>query len=537
METQNTDITIIGAGPAGLLMANLLGTIGGIDAVLIERNATSVSAPRAVSIDDESMRALQAAGIADEVAGITTKGYGSQYRGPSGRVFATVKPFVKEYGFDKRNAFDQPQYEALLRKKVSRFNRISARYGTEMLSFSQDDKGVCVRVKPKDGEEYEIRSKYLVACDGARSSLRKALGIKLEGSTFKEPWLIVDLSTTRNRGFHTEVFCDPDRPGITLPGPEGIRRYEFMLRQDENQEKAVEEENVRKRLAAAGPDKNEPIRRAQVYTFHARIAEKWRAGRVFLAGDSAHLTPPFAGQGMNSGVRDVHNLSWKLAEALKSGPEASEVLLDSYETERKPHAWSLIELALRMGKVMMPTSKAQGFLTRAAFRMLSLYGPARDYVAQMKYKPKPRFENGLIWHDTKTRKTSVVGQMIPQPIVEMPDRQYRLLDEILPDQPVLLVYSEAPDQVLDKALIQRIRIAGAEVVGLTPEHMKPVDAEFVIARDQSRFLSGPTYAAYLEHAFLLRRDRYIAAAEPVENLEQLLANVSALVPSARIEDI
>ena len=531
MRTETTDIIIIGAGPAGLLMANLLGAMGGIDAVVVERSTTSVSTPRAVSIDDESMRVLQAAGISDDVAAITTKGYGSYYRGPSGSVFATVKPFAKEYGFDKRNAFDQPQYEALLQEKISRFDQISARYGTEMLSFSQDENGVSVRVKPKDSEEYEIRCKYLVASDGARSSIRKTLGIKLEGSTFSEPWLIVDMFTTKNRGFHTEVFCDPARPCITLPGPEGIRRYEFMLRLSEDQEDAVREENVRTLLAAVGPDKDEPIRRAQVYTFHARIAKKWRVGRVFLAGDAAHLTPPFAGQGMNSGVRDVHNLSWKLAEALNAGPEASEALLDSYETERKPHAWSLIELALRMGKVMMPTSKTMGFLTRTAFRVLGLYGPARDYVAQMKYKPKPRFESGLIWHDAKPRKASIVGQMIPQPVVEMPDRQYRLLDEILPDQPVLLVYSKTPDQVVDDALLASFRIAGVAVVGITPEDTKPVDSKFVTARDQSRFLSGPPYRAYQEHAFLLRRDRYIAAAEPVEHLARLLTRVSELVPA------
>ncbi len=535
MDTHITDITIVGAGPAGLLMANLLGAMGGIKTVLIERNTTSVTAPRAVSIDDESMRVLQAAGLDEEVGAITTKGYGSIYRGPTGCAFAEVKPFAKEFGFDKRNAFDQPEYEGLLREKVARFEDVTARYNTEMLSFEQDKDGVSVIVQSGEDDPYEIRSKYLVACDGAKSTIRKTLGIKLVGSSFKEPWLIIDLFTTRNRGFHTEVFCDPARPGITLPGPGGIRRYEFMLHPGEDQEEAIRPDNVRRLLAAVGPDADEEVRRAQVYTFHARIAETWRKDRVFLAGDAAHLTPPFAGQGMNSGVRDVHNLSWKLAEALGAAPGSAEQLLQSYQTERKPHAWSLIELALRMGQVMMPASRLQGALTRSAFRLLRLYPPARDYFAQMKYKPKPRFEEGLIWPDGSSRKTSIVGQMFPQPIVEMTDRGYRLLDTVLPDQPVLLVYAKAPDLVVSSDVLRKFRDVGAAVIGITPEDVKPAHAEFVIVRDQSRFLSAHPHRAYIEHGLVLRRDRYVAAAEPVEKLERLLPVVSKLRPCVPVQ--
>ena len=523
----SVDVIVVGAGPTGLLLANLLGTMG-VRTLILERNSGTVREPRAVSIDDESMRAMQAAGVAEDVEQITTKGYGSIYRGPSRGVFATVKPFVKEYGFDKRNAFEQPELEALLRNKLARFDCVTAHFAAEATGFEQDEGRVAVSIRHASGETEQAEARYLVACDGGRSGIRKDLGIEMHGSTFEEPWLIVDLKHTRNRCFHTEVFCNPARPCITLPGPNGIRRYEFMLHTHEDREAAAEERFVRRLLSQVGPDADEELRRVQVYTFHARTAERWRQGRIFLAGDAAHLTPPFAGQGMNSGLRDAHNLAWKLAEALKT--ENAERLLDSYQSERKPHAWSMIMLALRMGQVMTPTSHLQGALVRGGFRLLGIIPPARDYFAQMRYKPKPRFGRGLIWKDGSATRRSIVGQMIPQPIVETTGRARVLLDTILPDSLVLLVYSERPEAALSTVSRARFTAAGVAIVGLTPEWSNPVEAEFPIVRDASRFFDQPPYASYLEHVLLLRRDRYVASTRPLEAAEELAPFVEELSP-------
>ncbi len=401
-EAIKTDVLVVGAGPTGLLLANLLGAMG-VSTTLVETHDDTVQDPRAVSIDDEAMRALQAAGLAGEIAAISVQGYGSIYRGPSGKAFASVMPTGKDYGFDKRNAFEQPAFEAVLRKALARYPHVTAHFSTEMTAFEQSSDSVQATVCARDAQEQSLHARYMVACDGGRSPVRKMLGIAMQGATFEEPWLIVDLKTTRNRCFHTEVFCDPARPCITLPGPGGIRRYEFKLHPGEAAVAAVQDDFTRGLLAAVGPDRDEAFRRVRVYTFHARIAERWQDGRVFLAGDAAHLTPPFAGQGMNSGLRDAHNLGWKLAEALHM--ECPKDLLASYEIERKPHAWSLIRLALRMGQVMMPASWVQGMGTRALFRLLTLFPAAREYVMQMKYKPKPRFEAGFIWHTARPRKT------------------------------------------------------------------------------------------------------------------------------------
>ncbi|MBL4892003.1 MAG: bifunctional 3-(3-hydroxy-phenyl)propionate/3-hydroxycinnamic acid hydroxylase [Rhizobiaceae bacterium] len=518
MSSDTADIIIIGAGPTGLTLANLLGEAG-VKTILIEQNLSTVAEPRAVSIDDESMRTMQALGLANEIDAIVARGYGSRYLAPNGKCFATVDPVTREYGFDKRNAFQQPQFEGLLRNGLARFPSVDARFGCEMERFEQDESGVEVTVKSKKSGTKTVRARFMVACDGGRSPTRKALDIPLEGSTFREQWLIVDLVKTENRFRHTEVYCDPSLPCISLPGPDGIRRYEFMLDQQLDEKEATEETFVRDLLARVGPDRNAELRRVQVYTFHGRIARDWRNGRIFLAGDAAHLTPPFAGQGMNSGLRDAHNLGWKLIQALKTSNH--DELLDSYQIERSPHAWNMIELALTMGRVMMPTSPLQGALVRTGFRILSLYPPIRDYFAQMRYKPKPRFLEGLQTLDGRSAKTTMVGRLFPQPEVEDVKRRRFLLDTIIGNQPALLIFSETPDQFIDKKTLTSYAAKHIPVIGITPEWMNPVAASFPIVRDVSRFLSAKGFASYREHAFLLRPDHYVAATAPLGRLSEL----------------
>lgn len=505
----------------------MLGTMG-VQTLVVEQNSETVAMPRAVSIDDESMRAIQSVGLDGDLDKLTQKGYGSIYKGPSGSAFTKVKPATREYGFEKRNAFRQPELESLLHRGATRFDCLGVLFNTKMVAFSQDADSVSAVMETLGQGKIEITAKYMVACDGGRSTTRKMLGFEMKGSSFKEPWLIVDLLTTKNRQFHTEVFCNPARPCITLPGPNGTRRYEFKLMPGESAEEAEKEDVARKLLHQFGPDRDEQFARVQVYTFHARIASRWREGRVFLAGDAAHLTPPFAGQGLNSGLRDAHNLAWKLSEALTHAVD--DAFLDSYETERRPHAWSMIQLAMRMGAVMMPTSHWQGALVRLGFRALGIYPPARDYFAQMRYKPKPRFSNGLIWPDRKPGRQTIVGNLYPQPLVEEPSGQVRLFDQNLPDSPVLLIYAERPEEALEREVIEEFEALGAKVVGITPEWMKPVASDLPTYRDVSRLLARSPYVGYLNHALLLRRDRYVAASAVLDNVLSLKSPLQKIRP-------
>ena len=429
-------VVVIGAGPTGLTLANLLGTQG-IPVLVIERSSNTVGEPRAVSIDDESLRTLQTAGLIGEVLPHVVQGYGVHYYSWRNKAFARIEPSVMDNGFPKRNAFRQQVLVGQLRDGMQRFTDSAIWFDHELVRF-EDQAGAKVRLELRHTQEGQRVTKYiscdwLIACDGGRSPVREQLGIALSGSSYNEKWLIVDLLNRKSAFRHTRTYCDPVRPAIRLPGPDSTLRYEFMLHKGEDPEKMLEEASVRRLIHDREPeDAQLEITRKLVYAFHARVAERWQSGRVFLAGDAAHLTPPFAGQGMNSGVRDAVNLAWKLAAVVQG--QLSPALLESYEQERKPHAWSLIRMAVRIGTFMQPKSVLAAMLMQGALRLCSLFPPVRDYVLQLKFKPKPRFAHGFFVADPESAKRAPTfvrpGQLLPQPFVQLPGGKRVLLDDV-----------------------------------------------------------------------------------------------------------
>lgn len=510
MSNSHYRIAIAGAGPTGLTLANLLGVYG-VECLLLERNAATVQEPRAVSIDDESLRTMQAAGLVAEVMAQTVAGYGSHYYSARGRCFAKVEPTAQPYGFPRRNAFRQPILEQQLRGALARFPHVTALFEHQLVSFTQTASGVSLRVR-RAGSESGIACDYLVACDGASSPVRRALGIAMSGSTFRERWLIVDLENSPVASPHTKVFSNPKRPCIALPGPNLTRRYEFMLHDHERDEDMLAPEVVRNLIQAHEAAPESRIVRTVVYTFHARLADRWSEGRVFLAGDAAHLTPPFAGQGMNSGLRDASNLAWKLAVVTQGRLGAR--LLGSYEPERREHARAMIEFALNIGRVLAPPNLLAAFAIAQGFRLLSLFPKARDYIAQMKFKPPPRFAQGFLLPDGLGSRATPVGRMFPQPRVRTRDGREVLLDEVLGPGFALLVRSPRAAAVVPALQAAPWGDLGASIVALDADDvagaicvrtLAPLDARVDVLGD---------------HVFLLRPDRYVAACVKADALER-----------------
>ncbi|WP_454753340.1 bifunctional 3-(3-hydroxy-phenyl)propionate/3-hydroxycinnamic acid hydroxylase [Cupriavidus necator] len=421
-----TAVLVVGAGPTGLTLANILGQQG-IDTILIDRKASTVAEPRAVSIDDESLRTMQAIGLVDAVLQDVVPGYGVHYlTRPGGHCFAKVEPTASEYGFPRRNAFRQPLFEATLRDGLKRHPSVRVLFGHTLESLSQDDDGARAIVQCADGQ-VQINAAYVVGTDGGRSFVRQSIGATLVGSSFNARWLVVDTESDDDTFWQTRAYCDPARPTVEVPGPHQTRRFEFLLKPSETDEEILRPERIAELLRPFRADRPAHIVRKTVYTFHARVADRWRVGRIFLAGDAAHLTPPYAGQGMNSGVRDAHNLGWKLAAVLhnKLAPAA----LESYEAERRDHAWALIRLALNLGIVMAPRSRLAAWAFSTFFRATALMPPVRDYFLQMKFKPKPRFHNGLL-EMSETDTVGLVGTMLPQPSVRTVEGKLLPLDEV-----------------------------------------------------------------------------------------------------------
>lgn len=522
-------VVVIGSGPIGLTLTNLLG-VHGVRTAIVERNLTTVQEPRAVSIDDEALRILQNAGCVEEALKHVVAGYGSIYYGPNRKPFAKVEPTGQPYGYPRRNAFRQPILEQQLREALERFAHVTPLYGWQFLGHRQDEDRVILSVRDRSGAEKTISCDYLVGCDGASSRVREELGIELAGTTFDERWLIIDLENNRNITKHTEVFCDQRRPCITLPGPDNTRRYEFKLLRGETDADLLAPEMIRRLLASHGADPQATLRRKVVYRFHARSAPVWSVGRVFLAGDAAHLTPPFAGQGMNSGLRDAQNLAWKLSAVLGGllGPK----LLETYQEERKDHLWQMIQLALRMGRVMAPRNALHGLATRGFFHALNIWPRARDYVAQMRYKPSPFFARGFL---VGGGARGLVGRLLPQPRVATADGRQVLLDDLLGPGFSLIVRTQDPAGAfgrLDQPIWDRLKARRVAVLPAQAGALPSTPCDDVITVRECTSQLAEALARFPDVAVLLRPDRYVAALIPIADAASEVRWIEALAASS-----
>lgn len=505
--TQRYPVVIIGAGPTGLVLANLLGKAG-VRVLLVEANAATVSEPRAVSIDDESLRVVQALDLSETVEAEIVSGYGSEYYGPDRRLFLTVKPQARPYGHARRNAFRQPIFEAQLRQGLARFPLVETRFQCKATGFSEVGDAIHIDLCHADGRTETVVADHLVGCDGSWSMTRETLGYSLAGSSLDERWLIIDLEDSPSASPETIVFCDPRRPAILLPGPRDTRRYEFKLMPGETDETMLADTYIARLLDAHDGVPGARIIRKTVYHFHARIANKWGRGRIWLAGDAAHLMPPFAGQGMNGGIRDAANLAWKLVAVIKGlcGPH----LLQSYEVERRAHVDQMIRLALRMGAIFGPKSAAHGLAIRTGFRLLGIWPAARTYFAEMKYKPAPRFDSGFLLEGQLTRR-GAVGRMLPQP--PLPARfGGRKLDDLLGDGFALVGVD------VDAAELERMSF------GTDWDHA-------IEARVALRSSDVPDLAGHSGMLLLVRPDRYVLGRFGADELASIRPALEALMAS------
>ncbi|RQU32811.1 bifunctional 3-(3-hydroxy-phenyl)propionate/3-hydroxycinnamic acid hydroxylase [Burkholderia cenocepacia] len=538
LEEISTDVLIVGGGPTGLTLANVLGQ-DGIACVLIDRKPGTVTEPRAVSIDDESLRTMQAIGLAGPVMRDVVPGYGVHYLTRiGGRCFARVEPTASEYGFPRRNAFRQPLFEATVRAGLERFDSVRTMFGHVVETFSQDADGVSATVTQPGGDRLVVRARYLVGCDGGRSPVREMLGLKMVGSTFKSRWLVVDTQNDDDNFSQMRVYCDPRRPVVDVPGPHRTRRFEILVHPDESVDDALAPARIREWLAPIRADRPTDIVRKTVYTFHARVAERWQVGRVFLAGDAAHLTPPYAGQGMNSGVRDAHNLGWKLSAVIRKRLPESALL--SYETERRKHAWALIRLALNLGIVMAPSSQWSAWAWQSFFRVIAHVPPIRDYFLQMKFKPKPRYAHGLLGPSDNLGRHSVRGRMLPQPTVTVRGTVMPL-DDLLGPRFALVRYGRpaAADSTLPAHPLWRHLEASAvwvmpEADGAAAQTLEQRGWTVVVGDADVAFSSA--ISSLEGRVIVLRPDRYTAGAF-LPSEERLFADTFAAVLGIDTADI
>ncbi|TDV27784.1 3-hydroxyphenylpropionate hydroxylase [Paraburkholderia caballeronis] len=389
-----TDVAIIGAGPVGLMIANILG-LQGVSVTLVERLDQIIDYPRAIGLDDEALRVFQSVGLADELLPHTTPDHWMRFVTKDGHCFASIEPRTDEFGWPRRNAFLQPVADQVLYEGLKRFPHVQVLFGHAVEGFSQDADGVTIDAADANGARVAIRAAYMVGADGGNSFVRRALNVPFEGRTKPNQWIVVDVRNDPIGSPHIYMHCDHERPYVSAALPHGIRRFEFMVMPGETEEELSKPENMAAliRKVVADPDKVDYIRK-RVYTHNARLAETFRVDRILLAGDAAHIMPVWQGQGYNSGIRDANNLGWKLAMVAKG--VAGSRLLDTYTVERRAHARSMIHLSEVAGDIFAPTT-AFGRRFRDAFvRTFNVFPSVKRYFVEMRFKPMPRYESGVV---------------------------------------------------------------------------------------------------------------------------------------------
>jgi 3-(3-hydroxy-phenyl)propionate hydroxylase len=348
------DVAVIGFGPVGAVLAGLLGKYG-VRVVVIEKDEAVFPLPRAAHVDHTGLRTIQELGCLDSLLPKMVRNKRLDLLDAQRQVLARIPADQQSIsGLPTSVYFYQPEFDTALRKSAADQPNVYVRLNTEMIAIDADSSGVTVEVRTPSEKIGRVRVGWLVGCDGAWSPVREAMNIKLTSLNFDEQWLVLDVKIETPQESvpvdHVVEVCDPARPHLSTPISAGRQRFEFMLLPGEDPEHIKQPHVIEGLLDSWMSAGAYRIERAAVYTFHGLVAERWRCGRVLIAGDAAHQTPPFLGQGMCAGIRDAANLAWKLARVINRG--APDALLDTYERERSPHAVKVINAAIRIGKVI-----------------------------------------------------------------------------------------------------------------------------------------------------------------------------------------
>lgn len=535
------DVVIAGLGPTGLVLAHMLG-MRGHQVVVLEREPNFYGNARAVYTDDECMRVLQHIGCVQELQKDMLQDAPIQFVRRDGAVIGRYLPRQRPFGWPVVNFFYQPYLETTLTEQLGRYPNVTVMRGRELVDFAQYDSGVSVTHqatqqfrfsdssdarKIADGykDPQVLHARYLVGADGGRSAVREKLGIKMSGRNFPEPWLVVDIQRKPGEDGlrHIPYFnfvVDAEQPVVSCIQPDGFHRFEFMLKPGQTKEDMEKPESVRHYLSLfVDPDKFE-VKRRLVYTFNALIVEKWRDRRIILAGDAAHMTPQFMGQGASSGIRDAYNLGWKLSAVLNG--QADDTLLDSYGKERHDHAKAMIDVSVAMKNAVSTTHPVGSRLRNVAFKLVQLIPPLRHWVEEGGFKPQPAYTSGQYVGLPRRRSGSPEGKLAPQPEVRLLDGRRLLLDELLGTDFSLVGLAADPRATISDDNLVWLESMGASFVALypyagRPQGLKGVERDGKAGLSEAEDMSGGMIGWFGKAGFrrdavaILRPDRFAFA--------------------------
>lgn len=533
------DVAVIGYGPTGVTAANLLGAAG-LRVVVLERDAEIYARARAISTDEEVMRIWQRIGLADRLKQDMLADRPLDFVDARGRAFLSAHPTPRGHGHPPQMFLYQPALEQVLRDGVARHPDVEVWLRHECLRLRQDADGVELTVVgTADDSVRRLRARYVIAADGGSSLTRAQLNVGYEGRTYEDRWVVIDTRMLKPWPDHDRLRfrCDPARPAVDCPTPLGHHRWEFPILPGDDERHLTTDEAIHAMVSryGIGPDQIE-ILRATVYSHHVRFAARFRVGRVFLAGDAAHAMPPWIGQGMAAGVRDVANLCWKLEAVLRG--ELPESVLDSYEAERKPHVKEVTRRAVFVGRIITDRRLAVTRVRDAVLPLLnrvpgvagrlqdSNWIPVAHYADGFRDRPRTK-SPGITFgrrasgtgtvragtsrtepartgtRRTRASRTTAPGHQIPQPWVTAADGTRVRLDDVLGGRWLLLHGAlPTPQSEWERAGVPSLTVLPA---GSNPTEGAVVDCDGVLRAWLTRHRAT---------TLALRPDAYVYAAAP-----------------------
>jgi 3-(3-hydroxy-phenyl)propionate hydroxylase len=437
------DVVIVGYGHVGATLAALLGELG-LRVAVFDKSEEIYPKPRAVGFDHDAMRLFQRIGICDDLQPYIEPFRDELYIDSSGREIQRITQIPEPFPLSWQPYFtcNQPAIEQALRTGIAHMSNVSISLGTEYLKLQQLPDRVLVHLRTSDGRHVNVQCQYLIGCDGATSSIRQQLGIRLQNLDYDEPWIVVDVlvdnDILRTLPQTNVQYCIPERPCTMICCPGNHRRWEFMQVVSEIGGESISDQHLWELLSPWLQPGQAKIWRAAAYRFHALVAEEWRQNRVFLVGDSAHQTPPFLGQGMCQGLRDAGNLAWKL-HAVLSG-RAHEDLLETYVVERRPHVVETTRRAIEF-RLVISELDPQIMSERHEAILASSGG-------QTKVIPRenliPNLKAGMV-----DIRRPMAGCVFPQPLVDTAEQCDQLMDNLTDNafRLVILANTMDPEEV------------------------------------------------------------------------------------------
>ncbi|ULR48541.1 bifunctional 3-(3-hydroxy-phenyl)propionate/3-hydroxycinnamic acid hydroxylase [Streptomyces deccanensis] len=494
------DVAVIGYGPTGVTAANLLGGMG-LRVVVLERDAEIFSRARAISTDEEVVRIWQRIGLAEQLKQDMLAERPLDFVDARGRAFLSAHPTPRGHGHPPQMFIYQPALEQVLRDGVDRYPNVEVLLRHECLRLRQDADGVeLTTLSTTDDSVRRLRAKYVIAADGGSSLTRAQLNVGYEGRTYEDRWVVIDTAMLKPWPDHDRLRfrCDPARPAVDCPTPLGHHRWEFPILPGDDEKYLTTDEAIYSMVARYGIVRDQiKILRATVYSHHVRFAACFRVGRVFLAGDAAHAMPPWIGQGMAAGVRDVANLCWKLDAVLRG--ELPEPVLDSYEAERKPHVKEVTRRAVFVGRIITERRRAVTRIRDAVLPVLNRVGGVSAWLQDSNWIPVAHYGDGF----QARPRTKASGHQIPQPWVTGPDGERVRLDDALAGRWLLLHLGPPTAQ----PAWGRLGVPSLAVlpVGSRPAEGAVVDSDGVLL---------PWMTEHRVATLALRPDAYVYAAAP-----------------------